>query len=273
MSYLLTIYQILSVNIAEGRRYINSDINFNKIHISYPATRTHLTKDLLLMEVLAATNHEQPTVQTFVSCYDMSCTHSFKMMTFSISMKGNWDFRSFGVHVTHTVSSQHGSLKIVLSYLFKNCKHWHGAWCNDWATVILNVMVKNGFMDIRYRMVLERTSDINPSPLSAAYMRHWIGSGLVQRMACRLCGAKPLTEPMLSYCKLDHWEQTSMKFESKYNTFHSCKCPWKCRVRNDGHFVQGGGGGGGDELRISQGNNALRLARDAFSCFMTTVSP
>ena len=192
MSYVLTIYQIWSVNIAGGRRYINSDINLNKIHISYQATKTDLTRDLSLMEVLAATNHEQSTVQTFVSCYDMNCTHSFKMMTFTISMNRNWDFRSFRVHVTHTVSSQHGSLKIVSSYLSKNCKHWHGAWCNDWATVVLNVMVKNGFMDIRYKMVFERTSDINPSPFRAAYMRLWIGSWLVQIMACRMCGAKPL---------------------------------------------------------------------------------
>ena len=32
-------------------------------------------------------------------------------------------------------------------------------------------------------------------------------------MACRLFGAKPLPEPMLAYCQLDHWEQISVKFE------------------------------------------------------------
>ena len=30
---------------------------------------------------------------------------------------------------------------------------------------------------------------------------------LVQIMACRLLGTKPLSEPMLEYCKLDYWEQ------------------------------------------------------------------
>ena len=30
-----------------------------------------------------------------------------------------------------------------------------------------------------------------------------------------------------------------MKFESKYKTFHSWKCTWKCNLRNGGHFVQG----------------------------------
>ena len=35
---------------------------------------------------------------------------------------------------------------------------------------------------------------------SAAFMRQWIESALVQIMACRLVGAKPLSEPMLEYC-------------------------------------------------------------------------
>ena len=35
---------------------------------------------------------------------------------------------------------------------------------------------------------------------------------LVQIMACHLVVAKPLSEPILEYCKLDPQEQTSMKF-------------------------------------------------------------
>ena len=38
--------------------------------------------------------------------------------------------------------------------------------------------------------------DINSCLPSAAYMRHWIGSALVQIMACRLFGAKPLSKPI-----------------------------------------------------------------------------
>ena len=53
---------------------------------------------------------------------------------------------------------------------------------------------------------------VNLSAASAAYMRQWMGSAVVQIMACRLFGAKPLYEPMLNYCQLDHWEQTSVKF-------------------------------------------------------------
>ena len=35
-----------------------------------------------------------------------------------------------------------------------------------------------------------------------AYMRHWNESELIQVMACRLFGAKPLPEPMVDYCQL-----------------------------------------------------------------------
>ena len=44
---------------------------------------------------------------------------------------------------------------------------------------------------------------INSSPPSAAYMRQWIGPALVQIMACRLFGDKPLSKPTLGYCQLD----------------------------------------------------------------------
>ena len=60
----------------------------------------------------------------------------------------------------------------------------------------------------------------NSSPPSATYMRQWIGSALVQIMACRLFGAKSLSKQMLGYCQLDLWEQTSVKLWSKYKTFH-----------------------------------------------------
>ena len=67
-------------------------------------------------------------------------------------------------------------------------------------------------------------------PPCAAYMRQWIRSALVQIMACRLFGTKPLSEPMLVCCQLDSWEQFSIKFESEFYHFHSRKCIQSCRL-------------------------------------------
>ena len=82
---------------------------------------------------------------------------------------------------------------------------------------------------------------LNSSPPSAAYIRQWIGSALVQVMACRLFGAKPLPEPMLTCCQLDSWEQISVKFELEFYQFHSRKCiKFEIIVcQNGGHFFQG----------------------------------
>ena len=68
----------------------------------------------------------------------------------------------------------------------------------------------------------------NPFPPSAAYMRQWTGSALIQVMACCLYGTKPLPEPMLPFCQLDSWEKISVKFESRFYHFRSRKCTWKC---------------------------------------------
>ena len=61
-------------------------------------------------------------------------------------------------------------------------------------------------------------------------MPQWTGSALVQIMACRSFGAKPLPEAMLAYCQLDCWEQISVKFVSQFHQFRSRKCIWTCRL-------------------------------------------
>ena len=80
---------------------------------------------------------------------------------------------------------------------------------------------------------------VNSSPPSAAYMHQWAGSSLVQVKACRLFGAKPLPEPMLTYCQIDSWEQILVKFKWEFYHFHSRKCIWNVVCQNGGHFVQG----------------------------------
>ena len=47
-------------------------------------------------------------------------------------------------------------------------------------------------------------------PPSATYLLQWIGSALVQIMACHLFSAQPLSEPVLGYWQLDPSEQTSV---------------------------------------------------------------
>ena len=48
--------------------------------------------------------------------------------------------------------------------------------------------------------------------VSFPHWHHPTSPSLVQVMACRLFGAKPLSEPMLDYCQLNPWEHISVKF-------------------------------------------------------------
>ena len=70
-------------------------------------------------------------------------------------------------------------------------------------------------------------------------MRRWTGSAWVQVMACRLFGAKSLPEPMLAYCQLDPYEQSSVKFQSKFKHYHWRKGIWKCRLQFSRKIVLG----------------------------------
>ena len=54
---------------------------------------------------------------------------------------------------------------------------------------------------------------INSSPPRATYMHQWTGLALVQVMACRLFGAKPLPEPVLTYSEFD-----KLQWNSNQNT-------------------------------------------------------
>ena len=57
-----------------------------------------------------------------------------------------------------------------------------------------------------------KKTEINSLMPSDAYMRRQPKTSLVQIMACRLFGAKPLSEPKLEHCQLNPWEQISAKF-------------------------------------------------------------
>ena len=57
-------------------------------------------------------------------------------------------------------------------------------------------------------------------------------------MVCHLFGAKPLSELMLGYCKLNYWEQISVKFRlKKDNYFDTRKCLLKFRLQTGESFV------------------------------------
>ena len=88
---------------------------------------------------------------------------------------------------------------------------------NVWLCIYLTPTTMCSAKNIEISKTCERYKyqqkfGFNSSPPSAAYMRQWISSLLVQIMTCRLLGPKPLCNPVLGHCQLDSKVQTSMKF-------------------------------------------------------------
>ena len=90
---------------------------------------------------------------------------------------------------------------------------------------------------IQYSCMCNLIDLFNSLRPSDAYMRQHNMPTLLQIMACRLFSAKPLSKPMLPYYQLDPTEHISVKFYSKFKSFHSRSCTWKCPLRNGSHFV------------------------------------
>ena len=98
---------------------------------------------------------------------------------------------------------------------------------------------------VQYNEYLVRTEGTGglvfyTSPPGATHMHQWTGPSLVQIIAWRRTGDKPLPEPMLVYRQLDHWEQVSVKIKSEFYNFHSRKCIWKCHLPKWQPFCPGG---------------------------------
>ena len=78
--------------------------------------------------------------------------------------------------------------------------------------------------------ILSQPQCVNSTPPSATYMRHWTRSALVQIMACRLFGAKPLPEPMLTFREI----------RLKFQNFSYMKMHLKMLCAKWRPFFQGG---------------------------------
>ena len=70
-----------------------------------------------------------------------------------------------------------------------------------------------------------------------AYMRQWNMPSLVQIMACRLLSAKPLSEPMMVYRKLEPQEQIQWKSDWNSNIFIKDNAFENVVCQSGGRFV------------------------------------
>ena len=94
------------------------------------------------------------------------------------------------------------NLGLVLPFRYGWCYFWWRRLPAPTRNVCLNWPVS---VYRRVQLTARQTRAREPSPpsASAACMRHWAGPELVQIVAFRLLGAKPLAELILGYCQLN----------------------------------------------------------------------
>ena len=115
------------------------------------------------------------------------------------------------------------------------------------------------------------TINVNSSPHSAAYMRRWIGSALLQIMVCRLFGTKPLSEQTFCYSQelspgpLVYGNKLQWNFNRNRKLFIHGNASEYIVCEMAAILSRGGGGGlGATERELSM----LSDHRNAFSILM-----
>ena len=91
---------------------------------------------------------------------------------------------------------------------------------SDWHTYNVSFYDTNFWAAVYVQVPYAWWATLNLSAHSAAYMRQRIRSELVEIMACRLFGAKPLSTAILGYSQLDpEEEKKSLKFNQHTELF------------------------------------------------------
>ena len=100
------------------------------------------------------------------------------------------------------------------------------------------------------------TINVNSSPHSAAYVRRWIGSALLQIMVCRLIGTKPLSgqtfrySQELSHGPLVYRNKLQWNFNQNRKLFIRENASEYIVCEMTAILSRGGGGGGANWTRI-----------------------
>ena len=130
----------------------------------------------------------------------------------SWNFKSNlWNLKLFSWHMEIALNCLFSTLtvnsltrtELVWEILFHiwNTMHNYSLKVKPWNK--LKTIPMSNIIIITSQMTFKRNNSFNSSTPSAAYMRQWIVSALVQIIACRLFGATPLSEPILGYDQLD----------------------------------------------------------------------
>ena len=126
--------------------------------------------------------------QLFIFQFQFVCILNFLGIYCTWSYISLFFFNVFSVQWKHIPRCQSSTLRVY---------RWVWATVDSNSSHLCQISISWPLPKINAGHPIQTACLINSSPPSAAYMHPWIGSELVQIMACRLFGAKPLSEAML----------------------------------------------------------------------------
>ena len=140
---------------------------------------------------------------------------------------------------TSSIPPMHGGFLLVVKVSSSDLTGLFGKLSIGFKSTYYKICHEISFENVVYTTVaiLFRPEWVNSLRPNDAYMRQKTRPSLVEIMACRLSGAKPLSQPMMTYYQLDPAEHISIKYHLKSISFHSREGIWNYRLRNGGHFV------------------------------------
>ena len=149
-----------------------------------------------------------------MACCHRATSHYFNQCWSFIdkNLRNLWDYTQLHIFPKSVLWISNLGIKLMCKCVAENhvCS---GDYFTDDFAILIWIQDKFHFFGMNwYTQSVAVTWLINSSPPRAAYKCQWTVSALVQIMACRLYGTKPLSEPMLDHYQLDPWEQSSVKF-------------------------------------------------------------
>ena len=147
--------------------------------------------------------HSLPLIQRYARHYDVMVWHTLLSITFKCSfLYENWYIliQITLKRVRHCSINDNPTLITMMIWCQVNDKllsepTWFCLLTHIWVTRprCVNPVLAGKPLNVEHML----STHIPPN---AADMHQWIGSALVQIMACRLVGADTLSKPMLDYC-------------------------------------------------------------------------
>ena len=111
-------------------------------------------------------------------------------------------------------------------------------YCKYVSEAKVSIGHSDGLLSVQYQAFTQTNVDLISIVIMGAMASPITSLTIVYSIACRLFGAKPLPEPVLTYCQFDSWGPISLKYERNSMIFILKNVLKIVVCQNGGHVVR-----------------------------------